>query len=156
MPEDEFYKSLPKKRVAAGTLFFNAQNELLLLKPSYKDGWTIPGGVVEEIESPRQGAIREIKEEIGLDIPALEFLCVNHVVAPGVKGVSLQFLFYGGVLSEEQIKNIKLQTEEIVEYKFVDLNNASEFLPDIKLWRFNKCMEALKNKTAIYLDDEDQ
>jgi len=31
-------------RVAAGVLFRDAQGRVLLVKPTYKDGWDIPGG----------------------------------------------------------------------------------------------------------------
>jgi 8-oxo-dGTP diphosphatase len=39
-------------RVAAGVLFRDAVGRVLLVKPTYKDGWEIPGGYVEVGESP--------------------------------------------------------------------------------------------------------
>lgn len=74
---ENYYKNLPKKRMGAGALFFNENNEMLVVKPTYKDHWSIPGGVVEENESPRIACIREVKEEIGLEIRELKFLCVD-------------------------------------------------------------------------------
>ncbi|MBN2101258.1 MAG: NUDIX hydrolase [Candidatus Aenigmarchaeota archaeon] len=46
--------------------------KILLIKrgkdaPEYPDYWTIPGGIGESGESPEEIAIREIKEEVGLD-----------------------------------------------------------------------------------------
>jgi hypothetical protein len=38
--------------MAAGALFFNHRDEILILKPTYRDDWLIPGGVVELDESP--------------------------------------------------------------------------------------------------------
>ncbi len=35
--KNEYYKRLPKKRMAAGCLFFNEEEEILIVKPSYKD-----------------------------------------------------------------------------------------------------------------------
>ena len=35
---------------------------------SYPLYWDIPGGMVEEEELPRDAAIRETKEEVGLDV----------------------------------------------------------------------------------------
>ena len=55
-----YYESLPKKRMGAGCLFFNERNEVLLVKPTYKPGWEIPGGVVEDNESPKQCCQREV------------------------------------------------------------------------------------------------
>ncbi|RDV00628.1 NUDIX domain-containing protein [Trinickia dinghuensis] len=39
---------------------------LLLLKPSYRSGWGLPGGSIEPGETPDAAAQREMKEEIGL------------------------------------------------------------------------------------------
>lgn len=46
----EFYNSLLKKQIAAGVLFFDNKGELLIVKPSYKNHWSVPGGVIENIK----------------------------------------------------------------------------------------------------------
>ena len=51
-------------RVAAGALIRNPAGQILLVKPTYKDGWDIPGGYVEPGESPGAACLRELKEEI--------------------------------------------------------------------------------------------
>jgi len=33
--------------MGSGTLFFDSAGRILIVKPSYKDVWEIPGGVVE-------------------------------------------------------------------------------------------------------------
>ena len=110
MPEEEFYKSLPRKRTAAGVLFFNDKQEVLLVKMSYKDGCGIPGGVIDANESPLQGALREVQEELNLTIPTetLSLVCLAYYPGNGHITESLQFMFYGGVLIEEQIQSISL------------------------------------------------
>ena len=50
--DEEYAKMLPKKQVGTAVLFFNAKEELLILKPNYKDGWLVPGGSSDENESP--------------------------------------------------------------------------------------------------------
>ena len=74
----KYYKNLPKKRMGAGALILNQNDEILIVKPSYKDHWSVPGGVVEENESPRVACIRETKEEIGIDLKNIKFLCVDY------------------------------------------------------------------------------
>lgn len=148
-----YYQNLPKKRMGAGALFFNQDNDILIIKPSYKDHWSILGGVVEENESPRVSCVREIKEEIGLEIKDLKFLCVDWTSSVEGKGESLQFIFFGGVLTVEQISNIKLAEEEISEYKFLPLEKALPFLSEKLRERIPRCVEALKNGTALYLED---
>jgi hypothetical protein len=57
-----FYAGLPTKHVAAGWLFQDAAGRVLLVQPAYKDSWEIPGGGVEEGESPGEAARRELRE----------------------------------------------------------------------------------------------
>ncbi|KGX91419.1 ADP-ribose pyrophosphatase [Pontibacillus marinus BH030004 = DSM 16465] len=61
-----------KHFVSAATIVINEENEILLIKGP-KRGWEIPGGIVEEGESLKEAAIRETKEESGIDIEILKF-----------------------------------------------------------------------------------
>jgi 8-oxo-dGTP diphosphatase len=54
-------------RMAAGIAIRDPGGRILLVRPTYKDGWDIPGGYVEPGESPAEACHRELKEEIGLD-----------------------------------------------------------------------------------------
>ena len=57
--------------VSAGALVFDRAGRLLILKPTYKSGWTIPGGVLEtDGETPGDAGRREVAEELGLHIDA--------------------------------------------------------------------------------------
>lgn len=71
-------------RVGVGTLIQNERGEVLLTlrKRAPEAGcWSITGGKVEFMETLAQTAIREAKEETGLDIELLELLCVtDHIV----------------------------------------------------------------------------
>ena len=150
-----FYKTLPKKRMGVGVLLFNESNELLIVKPSYKTHWSIPGGVVDENESPRQAGIRETKEEVGIDIENPRFLCIDYISGDDGKGENLQFMYYGGVLSPEQIREIKIDQDEISEYRFTKAEDAIKFFGEGRklALRLPKCLNALNNDTAVYLEN---
>lgn len=45
-----------------------AENELLLIKNSYRDQITLPGGGCDGGESLPQAAVRELREEVGLQV----------------------------------------------------------------------------------------
>jgi 8-oxo-dGTP diphosphatase len=122
--------SLPTKRVSADALFWNDKGELLIVKTNYKDYWQLPGGVVDEAESPLDAAVREVKEELGLDIPKEQFKFRVTMYTPEHEGFKdfIAFTFDCGVLSQAQINNIKLQEDELEEYKFASLEEAKKLL----------------------------
>ena len=154
----DYFKKLAKKRIGAGALIFNEKNELLIVRISYKSYWSVPGGVVEDNESPRQTCLREIKEEIGLDVKEIKFVCLDYTGADETKDTdeSLQFMFSGGVFTAEEIKNIKIDGKEIVEYAFVPMEKVADLLggPVRSLVRrLPACLEAIKQNKGIYLEE---
>ncbi|MFQ5799285.1 MAG: NUDIX domain-containing protein [Bacteroidota bacterium] len=153
MTDDKFYEDLPKKALGAGALFFNESDELLIVKPTYREYWSIPGGVVDKNESPRQSCLREVKEEINLDIPIGRLLCVDYISNQDGKPENLQFVFYGGVLSPDQIKNIQVPQEELSEFKFFKVDNALLLFSAKSRRRFLHCLEALKSDIVVYLEN---
>ncbi|MBU9719881.1 MULTISPECIES: NUDIX hydrolase [Bacillaceae] len=64
--------SPPKHIVSAATIVINEQREILLIKGPRR-GWEMPGGQVEEGESLKAAAIRETKEESGIEVEVLKF-----------------------------------------------------------------------------------
>ena len=142
--------------MGAGALIFNTKGELLVVKPSYKDYWSIPGGTIDENESPRNACIREVKEEVGLDIEEAQFLCVDYIPKTEEKNENLQFTFYGGTLSAEKEKGIRLNKSEISEYRFVNIHEAETLFggPARNLGkRFPLCLQALQNNAVLYLEN---
>jgi ADP-ribose pyrophosphatase len=71
-PESNEYPDQP--RVAVGAIVFKDKQVLLVRrgKPPARDLWAIPGGSVEIGETLRRAAEREIFEETGITIQALE------------------------------------------------------------------------------------
>jgi 8-oxo-dGTP diphosphatase len=71
------------KRQGCSILFVNGQRQILLFLRddlphiSYPNTWDVPGGHVEEAETPAQGIVREMKEEMGLDLEGFELFSVK-------------------------------------------------------------------------------
>ncbi len=86
---------------------------MLLVEPVYKDYWEIVGGCVEENESPRQGAAREVKEELGKTIVPGRLLVVDWVPPRPDRTEGLMFVYDGGTLDELSTADIHLPPDEL-------------------------------------------
>src|SRR6266511_1270297 len=128
MPDLAFYASLPRTRGAAAALLLDDLGRILLVKPTYKEGWFLPGGVIEEGESPLAACVRECEEELGFT-PALDGLvCVDW--GPPRDGVDAVNIFvFGGAVTAEQIAGITLPPDELSDHVLVTPDKLGEFLP---------------------------
>lgn len=130
-------------------LFFDKNWRILLLEPTYKDNWEIPGGIIEENESPKEACEREIKEELWLDIQVWKLLCLEY---QREEDDSYMFIFNGGVLSENDINNIEIQESEIKNFYFLNLEEMSDKVLPKMLRRIKKWLEASRNNATIYYE----
>ena len=135
--------ALPRKRVAAGALFLNAAGKLLLVNPTYKPPWEIPGGMVEADEAPLAACRREIQEEIGLTITPGMLLSVGYLRSYNNRGDSVRFIFWGGVLDTTTIDSIQLQASELSEYRFVTIDEAAELVRPSLHAQLTQCLQNL-------------
>ena len=111
--------------IGATTLVFNNNNELLLNLRTDTNTWGIPGGSMELYETIEETAIRELKEEAGIEAQDLKLLGV-------LSGKEYYFEYPNGdkmctVIVLFKVENyngkIIINDEESKELKFFSLNN---------------------------------
>ncbi len=120
--------------VAAGALFFDDDGRVMLVEPSYKPGWDIPGGFVEPGESPYSACVREVEEELGITPPIGELLAVDWAPRPKdgwLEGEMLLFVFDGGLLPAAWRERIRLDMDELVNFAFVPVDEVDRLLPPL-------------------------
>jgi 8-oxo-dGTP diphosphatase len=120
---------VPRIPASAGALVWDRKSRLLILKPTYKSGWTLPGGIVEgDGETPWEACQREAWEECGLRVRRGRLVCVDFLrPRPGRPG-GMRFLFDCGSFAEPALAGIVLQKEEIGEYRFARPERALHLL----------------------------
>jgi 8-oxo-dGTP diphosphatase len=137
--------------VSAGALITNRAGRLLILKPTYKSGWTIPGGVMEaDGETPWQACQREVREECGLHVRRGALAAMDFRPARPGRAGGIRYLFNCGALDDASLAAIELQDEEISEYRLAKLPDALALLRGPVRRRVRA---ALAGRGVTYLED---
>src|SRR3954452_465944 len=88
-------------RMAAGALFIDDQDRVLLVHKTYGNGWDVPGGYGDVGESPAAACRRELREELGLDRAPQRLLAVDWAPNEG-EGDKVLWLFDCGALGDDE------------------------------------------------------
>jgi|SRR5579884_1387509 len=119
------------------------ENKFLLIKEKLEDNnetWIIPGGGVDFGESLEEAVVREIKEELGLDIKVSKFLRFHEAIFPDFGYHTVIFFFLAKPLSTE----IKIGEEKILDARYFTWEEMKELgLVDSARW----LMDDLKGET---------
>ena len=142
---------VPRIPGSAGALIFDVANRLLILKPTYKKRWTIPGGQIEaDGESPWEACRRETREECGLYLAGGRLVCVDYLRPKEDRPGGVRFLFDCGTISDRQLSEIRLDPHEIADHRFVAPADAGGLLSG-PVGR--RVAAALGAKECLYLED---
>lgn len=117
MIETSHGESIAEARAAAGALFFDETGRVLLVRPSYKPGWEIPGGYLQVGETPTEAAAREVAEELGIKPPIGRLLVADWAPHPD-EGDKVLFVFDGGHLAPGYLGRIRLEPDELTDWAF--------------------------------------
>lgn len=145
----EFFDSLPRKRNAVGLLIFK-ESKILILKPTYKKSWLVPGGIVESYESLSITAERECLEEIGLKPQITKLLVVDYKTGDHETGDAIHFIFEAKICSDAKIK---INSEEIESFLWEEPDLAYKLLDPNLSKRVQSAIEASTRQTAVYCED---
>jgi nucleoside triphosphatase len=106
-----------------GVFIFNQQGELLLLKSHKWPGvYVVPGGHVELGERLEETAVREAKEETGLDIYDLEFINFQEFIYDPAFWKQRHFIFFDYAAKTDNTQ-VALN-DEAEEYIWIDVKEA--------------------------------
>jgi len=123
-----------KKEVACGCIIFDENKNVLLIHQIAGDYWGFPKGHVEEGETELQTALREVKEEVGLDVEIIDpkyRYVLNYLIKE--ENVDKTTILYLARPKQENAKVI-IQEAEVAESKWITTEEALELLTfdDIK------------------------
>jgi 8-oxo-dGTP diphosphatase len=146
---DTWFAQLPGVVVAAGALITDPAGRVLLVKPNYRDHWTLPGGVCEHGEPPHAGCAREVAEEIGLSLPVGALLAVDWSQPYGLEARPIMhFVFDGGTLDDGT--GIVLQREELDHFRFTDPAEMARYLAPYGMARITAALAGRSSGGTVY------
>lgn len=155
LPYAEYARSLNRKRIAAGVLIRDETGRVLLLETSYKAEWEIPGGAAETDEAPWTTAVREVREELGLDLALGRLLIIDHVPANDVMPEGLAFIWDGGTWSEAAIDGSARSDPEIVSARFCNSDEIADHVKPVLAGRIAAAISAAeRGVTALCTNGE--
>jgi ADP-ribose pyrophosphatase YjhB (NUDIX family) len=148
---EELPYEIPRIPASAGAVIFDGARRLLILKPTYKAGWTVPGGQLEaDGETPWEACRREVREESGLALESGRLAVVDFLRPRADRPGGMRFLFDCGELDDGQLGAIEVQAEEIAEHRFVPLEKALKLLSGPLRRRVGA---ATRTRRCQYLED---
>ncbi|MCU1674219.1 MAG: putative hydrolase [Frankiales bacterium] len=145
-----YRNSRPRKRMGAGVLFRDEAGRVLVVEPTYKPDWELPGGAVEADESPRTACVREVEEEIGLRIELGRMLCMEWQGAEPDRTESLMFVYDGGVLAPET--ELWLAPDELASYRFVEPADLHVLMSERVARRTRAAVQAVAQGRLVELE----
>lgn len=134
--------------IVAGIVVFDKQGRVLLQNRSKDEAqWGFPGGVMELGESAAETAIREVREETGLDVKIDSLLGVyskySHLYPNGDKAQPIAIAFTGSIIGGELL----IDGKETFDLKFFELDEVPELFNS----QHNDILDDIRNqRTAVY------
>lgn len=138
--------------MGAAVLFTDPVGRALLVEPVYKDYWELVGGCVEENESPRQAARREVSEELGQPIAPGRLLVVDWVPPQPDRTEGVMFVFDGGVLDERTTAGIRLPPDELRGWAWCTEQQIGERMSPLLARRVTAALRARADGTTFDLE----
>lgn len=119
--QEEFPRGI---EVITGTIIRNKTGKLLLVtSPKWHGKWVIPGGHVEPGETIMDAAIREAKEETGLDVKPVTILYFKELINSPDFHRKAHFISFLCVLETED-EVVQLEKRELSDYQWVNPEEA--------------------------------
>ena len=125
--------------VGAFGVIFDKENRVLLCHRRDMDLWDIPGGMVELGESPWEGVVREVKEEVGLDVEIVRLVGVYSKKKKNDVIFSFLCKIRGGVIS---------LTDEADEIAYFSVNDLPK---NVSPKHVERIMDATQDVSHVFL-----
>lgn len=136
-PKKKAARQTPQYHIAIGVVFKNGRVLITQRKPDGLLGglWEFPGGKIKKGESAESACVREIKEEVSLQVAVIDYLAqVKHAYTHFKITMEIFCCNYksGRVKRNGPVAHRWIKLDEIDQYALPRANH--KFLPKLKKW----------------------
>jgi mutator protein MutT len=125
--------------IGAFGVIFDESKKVLLCHRRDMDLWNLPGGMVECGESPWEGVVREVREEVGLDVEVIRLVGVYSKK----KNDDVIFSFVC-----KKVNGVEMLTDEADEVAYFSLENLPQNLSPKHVERI---IDAIQEKREVVM-----
>jgi len=144
--------TLPRTRVIAQGLIRDDRGRVLLCELTYKSDWDLPGGVVDPHEPPWAALRREVREELGLDLPPGSLLAVNWMPPYRQWDDAVHFVFDLGVVPDV-LERAVLDRRELAGVHWVEPADADQRMAPYAVRHLTSILASDSRSGPLVLED---
>lgn len=139
-----------RKRAIAHLLLTDSQHRVCILQTTFKPDFELPGGILEPGESPRQGLLREVREELDHSLEIGRLLVVDWLAPYLGWEDAVELIFDAGTLADPGA--LRPDGHEIESVHWLDLDAAASRMADFAQGRLRSAWDARQAGQTFYLE----
>lgn len=136
----------PARRIGAVVLLTYGDT-VGMVKPTYKEGWQLPGGGADRAETIGQAGTRELFEETGLIREFTHYLAADWIEPNGETGAAegYNFVLDGGNLATSEASGVTVPEsarEELSAFEWVPVAHLDDYAKPYQAKRIRQALAA--------------
>lgn len=145
-PKDAY----PTPNISVRIILFNEKGQLLMVQEAQDNKFAPPGGWCDVFESPKENALKEVKQETGLDCTIDRLLGIymrdNYKVRPSM--VSEYCMYFQATITGGELKH----NHELVGIGFYDLDNLPVLSGKTSEFELKTSLKVALNQAPLYFE----
>lgn len=135
----------PTPNISVRTIIFNEKSELLLVRESNTNLWSLPGGWCDLYETPSESGKKEVSQEAGVECDIVRLVGLINRTSDK-SGLSEYVVLFEGKLTGD----FHAHTHETNDVRFFPLDNLPEISRKLLKEDFMRVISAAKNHEVIF------